>query len=625
MQQYINKNLIAKLITALIWASLLRTLFFIFNGKFLGTYKVSEYFNAFLVGVLFDISALGYCLILFFLFYFLPLNGRLKNISLKLSDVFLLIGLVAFAIPEWIDLIYFPFTKKRMGSEVFFLADDLKTQIPHYLKEYWYLLIVLIALIPALWLLIKWLNNKFNYGFSNSTFKKSLVFIIMIPIVFISIRASFNIRPLSTKRASKYVNPELVPLAINTFHQLISTSETQAIFKWTYFDDQTAEKIFQTYRNYYNPKETKSKPNIVIIIVESLGKEYMNADSKKEKKTYTPFLDSLFQKSLTFKYAFASGKRSIDAVPAILGGVPALMNEAYITSAYQTNPVKSIGYFLKPMGYDCNFYHGGANGTMSFDDFVAISDYGKYYGKNEYKGSPEDDDGNWGIADEPYLKYFLNQCSITPQPFCNTVFTLSSHHPFELPKKDENKFANGTLPIHKTIAYADNCLSQFFKNAVTQKWFNNTWFIITGDHTSISDNVKYQNARGDYEVPIALFHPKFGYQYQDSITIAQHLDILPTVLHLANYKKPFAAFGKSLISKKIKNAIAINYKDNIFQILKDQYLYRFDGEKGFGLYNFKTDTFLINNLYSTVNVTNLDLEIKAVLQHYNRFLNKGNL
>jgi phosphoglycerol transferase MdoB-like AlkP superfamily enzyme len=623
VQKYINKNLLSKVISALCLASFFRLCFFIFNGKYLGVFRFAEYLNAFFVGVLFDISALGYCLILFFTFYFFPAKGKIKNILLKIADVFLIIGLIAFTIPELIDLIYFPFTKKRMGSEVLFLNDDLQLQIPHYLKEYWYLIIIIFLLIWIIYKIIITLNNKFNYGFSLSIIKQLFVFIILLPILFLSIRASFNIRPLSTKSASKYVNPELVPLAINTFHQLISTVQTKAIFKLNYFNDVTAEKIFPTYRNYFNPKEIKPKPNVVIIIVESLGKEYMK--SNENSISYTPFLDSLFKKSLTFKYAFASGKRSIDAVPAIIGGIPALMNEAYITSVYQANPAKSIGYYLKTMNYSCNFYHGGANGTMSFDDFIAISGHGNYFGKNEYKGNKEDDDGNWGISDEPYLNYFLKESNKTAQPFCNTIFTLSSHHPFEIPKKYEGKFPIGTLPIHKAIAYTDFCLKQYFSNASKENWYNNTWFIITGDHTSISDNQKFQNPRGDYEVPITLFHPKIGYQYQDTSTIAQHIDILPTILHLTNYKKSFNAFGRSLISKSERYSIAIQLKDNLYQIFENKYLYRFDGENGIGLYNFKTDTFMSKNILSASSHTNIDLRIKAVLQHYNRFLNKGKL
>ncbi len=557
------------------------------------------------------------------MFYFLPVKGKLKNLSLKTADFTYVIGISLFTILEWIDLIYFPFTKKRMGTEVFFLNEDLKQQIPHYLIKYWYVLLILVFVVLIFVIFIKWLNNKYNYGFSSSILKQIVVFFIMAPILFCCMRASFNVKPLTTKKASKYVNPALIPLAINTFHQFISTSGTKAIFNLTYFNDATAEKIFPTYRNYYNPKEKKIKPNIVIIIVESLGKEYMMQPSKNS--SYTPFLDSLFKKSLTFKYSFASGKRSIDAIPAILGGVPALMNEAYITSAYQANPVKSIGYYLKEMNYNCNFYHGGANGTMSFDDFISISDYGNYFGKNEYLGATSDDDGNWGISDLPYLLYFVNQCDNTKQPFCNTIFTLSSHHPFELPEKFKTKFPEGTLPIHKTIAYTDFALKEYFRKAANSDWYNNTWFIITGDHTSLSDNPKFQNSRGDFEVPISLFHPKFGYQSIDTTTIAQHIDILPTILHLTNYKRPFNAFGKSLISKNISNAMAIHFKDDIFQFFFKDYLYHFDSEKGIGLYNFKKDTFMNTNIYNNSNSSNLELKTKAILQHYNRFLNTGNL
>src|SRR6185369_8592326 len=118
------------------------------------------------------------------------------------------------------------------------------------------------------------------------------------------------------------------------------------------------------------------------------------------------------------------------------------------------------------------------------------------------------------------------------------IFTISSHHPYGIPEKYKGRFRKGTLPIHESIQYADYSLQKFFETAMHTSWFDSTLFVITGDHTALSEKPFYQNHVGMYSVPIIFFQP------HDSLsgirtTTAQQIDILPSVLDYLGYPQQF--------------------------------------------------------------------------------------
>ena len=172
------------------------------------------------------------------------------------------------------------------------------------------------------------------------------------------------------------------------------------------------------------------KKNVFVIILESFSSEHIGALTHQigNKNTdFTPFLDSLAEKSLVFE-GFANGKRSIEGIPAILASLPTWMTEDFITSQYSSNKFNSLASILKAEGYNTSFFHGGKNGTMGFDAFSKSAGFEFYYGKNEYPDQ-SDFDGSWGISDEPYLQYIAKTLNTTPEPFlgsCIYAFVASS-------------------------------------------------------------------------------------------------------------------------------------------------------------------------------------------------------
>lgn len=274
---------------------------------------------------------------------------------------------------------------------------------------------------------------------------------------------------------------------------------------------------------------------------------------------------------------------------------------------------------LKKKGYSTAFYHGGTNGTMGFDNFSRSAGFDKYFGRLEY-GDDKDYDGTWGIYDEPFLLRFAKNMNSMKQPFFNTVFTLSSHHPYSIPADFQNKFSEGTLPIHKSVQYTDYALKSFFEYASKQSWFSKTLFVITSDHTTLSENAFYQGRVGMYAIPQIYFMAD-GSLSGSNEKVTQQINILPSILDYLHYDKEYFAFGTSVFDSSA-NHFAVNFINGTYQYISGDYSLILDTLQENFLYNYKTDPVLKNNLIMT-NIQKseeMEKQVKAIIQVYNSSL-----
>jgi len=194
---------------------------------------------------------------------------------------------------------------------------------------------------------------------------------------------------------------------------------------------------------------------------------------------------------------------------------------------------------------------------------------------------------------------------------------MSSHHPYTIPEKYKGKFREGNLEIQKAIMYADYSLGEFFRKASKLPWYNETIFVITADHTSEAYLDEYKTRVGMYQIPIIFFMPGRNLETPPGKTAAQ-VDIMPTVLGLLNYNKPFVAFGNDLFSNDAKS-FAVNYTSGSYQIIQQDYALQFDGEQATALYNFKGAPLLQYNLINKKigKAEEMEKILKAYIQQYN--------
>jgi len=293
----------------------------------------------------------------------------------------------------------------------------------------------------------------------------------------------------------------------------------------------------------------------VVILLESFASEYVGY--LNSGRGFTPFLDSLMKESLVFENHFANGRRSIEAIPAVLSGIPALMEEPFLTSNFQSNRIKGLAEVFKQRNYSTSFFHGAQNGSMFFDSFAARIGFDSYFGLSEFP-DPSQSDGQWGIFDEPFFQFFAEQLTQSSKPFFGFIFTLSSHHPYKIPEQYMGRFPSGDLEIHPSIGYTDFALAQFFETAKKQDWFKKTLFVITSDHTQLSSTAKYRTQSGVYRVPLILFAEGVDWTGVSGSRVSQHVDIFPTLMDLYGIdRQPNNQLGQSLFNSG-KNARVVN-------------------------------------------------------------------
>ncbi|MBK7430258.1 MAG: sulfatase-like hydrolase/transferase [Bacteroidetes bacterium] len=213
------------------------------------------------------------------------------------------------------------------------------------------------------------------------------------------------------------------------------------------------------------------------------------------------------------------------------------------------------------------------------------------------------------------MKRTAEELTKIDRPFFATIFTLSSHHPYDIPKKYEGKFAEGTLPIHKSILYADYSLKEFFKQASTLPWFKNTLFVITADHTATSDSPYYQNRQGMYSIPLLFFMPSDNLLGKSNKT-CQQIDILPSIMSYLNYDYTYFAFGQNTFDKN-KTGYAITYLNDTYQYIESNYTFITDYTGKNEYYQFADDT--IKDQLAP-DSSQMHLKLNAFIQNYNSAL-----
>ncbi|MGN6645120.1 MAG: LTA synthase family protein [Cytophaga sp.] len=573
--------LFTRFLFLLILFSLCRLLFYLFYSNQFDNCTNEQIIHAFLLGLRFDISILLAFNVVFIL---LLAIGRFFEIPKLLfftgKILFVLVNTMLICL-NLIDLEYFAFTGKRTGIEILGIKDDIGNQFSQLVLNYWH--IALLAFVLFLWILLRTLRIKYKPVKSQRpVLYFAIGYAVFIGIAVIGIRGGFQLKPLRPNLAFSVEPGKLGNVVLNTPFNIFMTVGLETIEPVYYYNDpKEVSAVLAAWNSQKNTllPQHKTPQNVVIIILESFSSEYMGINNPYEG--YTPFLDSLAKTNLFFPNHFANGKISMEAVPSILASIPGLMQEPYITSLYQTNTLNGLGTELRKKGYHTSFFHAAKNGSMGFDAFTQNADFAHYYGLNEYTGSEEDYDGNWGIYDEPYLQYFNKNLNSFPQPFVSAVFTISSHQPYSLPDKYKTRFPKGSLDIYQSIGYTDYSLRKFFETAKKEMWYNNTLFVITADHTQMHDKKKYTNTRGDYNVPLIFFHPAEKLKADTSL-VADHIDILPSVLdYLQITNSAPALLGQSVFGKKPEHAYAVNFSNNTYRIFLQEHYIEGNAGKGF--------------------------------------------
>lgn len=632
------------MVTALVVYMLSRVVFFLVNWDTFAPYMSWKLAGSMLHGgLVFDTSALLYINALYLVLTLLPLPLKEKpgfHQGLKwLYVVTNSLGLAA----NLIDSVYVQYTGRRTTVSVFSEfanENNIASIIFGETCKHWYLLLVMVMMVAILWICFV----KPKEGVWGARWHYYVVqvvsMLVLAPAAIVGVRGSVTAgtKPITINNANAFVNrPIEGTVVLNTPFTLIRSIGHKVFTDPHYMPQEAMKRAFDPVIIPRVDRRSQGRKNVFIIIVESMGKEYIGAYNHHLEggryKGYMPFVDSLVRRSLTFQYSYANGRKSMDAMPSVLSGLPMMVEPFFLTPA-TFNDVHGVPGMLKPLGYYSCFFHGGHNISMGFNAFAHDIGYDRYVGLNEYCRSKnpayhgmDDFDGKWAIYDEPFMQFMLDNVDQFRQPFVATIFTASSHEPFHIPSKYKGVFKEGKLPIYKSISYTDMSLRRFFERASRQPWYRNTIFVLVADHASLSEHAEYKTDLGHYSVPIIFFTPDGSLKpAMRTDVIAQQTDIMPTLMHLVGYDKPYVAFGCDLLSTPPRDTWAFNYNNGVFQYIKGDYMMQFDGQRVTAMYRFKTDPLLKHNLVGKVKEqAAMEVTLKALIQQYMQRMNHNEL
>jgi len=580
-------------------------------------------FVDFLYSLWFDMITIGLFFLPYYFIFLLPIPIRgYKFHRVFFKTVFHVTTILLLSL-NLMDVEYFRYTSKRSTFDLFSLigaGNDFQQLIVTFISDFWYLIFFLIVLIVISEYLFRKTQIKLQTftTIQKNFYKQNIIaFLVAVPLLFIIGRGGFSLKPTGIIEASLYSKSENMAFILPTAFTMIKTIDQGSLEQKTFYSDKECEL-------YFNPIKTSSPQNIlpdgtnvVILMLESFGMEFIGA--YQNGSGYTPFLDSISKESLFFNHAFANGKKSIEAFPAVVASMPTLMDDPYISSPYGNNKINTLPNILAKHGYESAFYHGATNGSMRFDGFSAICGFDRYYGRYEYDND-EHFDKTWGILDEYFNPWTAKKLSKMKEPFFGMLFTCSSHHPYFIPEHMKKKVKNGPQPICASISYSDHALKLFFDEAKKQPWFDNTLFVIVADHTPGSTTVLYNMRTHLYRIPTLFYNPGGKLKAEKTDEIFQQLDIMPTILDLLNIETNYYSFGNSYYDNTDKEMVT--YLGGTYYYFRDRFMTSFVNERARNLYDFTAQSIApVDSMnYYLGNVERNEKRLRAIIQRYNRDL-----
>ncbi len=551
---------------------LTQVLFYLANTRLFHLENMREFFTILWGNIHFGAAATALFLSPYLIMLLLPIEARWTKRYRSIAEVLFWIGALILLLVNIVDMAYYQFTYRRMSAMMFrymSVGGDMGNLIPKFLVDYWYATVSAIVVVTMLIVCCLQMRLRNMEGWSTaqeSTLndrrrrrRETMRSMVGIVVVLILMRGGIGRQGLQANEVVRYAQPKNSALVMNSAYNIVRTIGHLDVDIQDFMSPFLAQTLYPTQFYPMHPAASSNTldtivqqpKNVVVIILEGFSQEYMGCYNQGIMPSYTPFLDSLAKQSICYQ-GRSNGKESIESIPAILASIPSWSLSPFILSPYyKKDSINSLASVLRPYGYRSAMFHGGYNGSMNFDKFCLKAGFDHYFGMNEYVAvhGNEDYDGTWGIFDEPFMQYSIEEINKLPQPFLASVYTISSHHPYALPQGYKDPSPQGKHPILPTVTYSDHAVQQFFTKARKQPWYEHTLFVILADHPGPSLHREYNDYVGWYRIPMMFFDPSHTHLATMSNDLVQQIDVMPTVLDMLQIEASAICFGNSVLRR----------------------------------------------------------------------------
>ncbi len=303
--------------------------------------------------------------------------------------------------------------------------------------------------------------------------------------------------------------------------------------------DDFVSKQLPTLHNQHASRTEGRQKNLVIILEESLGAEFVGSLGGLD---LTPNLDRLAREGLWFANLYATGTRSVRGIEAVVSGFTPTPARSVVKLGKSQRDFFTLGQLLANAGYDTSFLYGGEAQFDNMRRFFMNNGFGRVVDENDYTNPVFT--GSWGVSDEDLFNRAHAEFSAAGEkPFFSLVFSSSNHSPFEFPDGRITLHDKEKATVNNAVKYADYALGSFFEKARKSSYWNNTVFLVVADHNS--------RTYGPEVVPVDRFHVPaliLGGSIEAAVyqPVASQIDLAPTLLSLIGVSAQHPMIGHDL-------------------------------------------------------------------------------
>lgn len=552
----------------------LRIGFLAWQWESLSSFTWEEIAKAFYIGVRFDGRIAAFMSLPLLVFLFTPFLSRFfGNIRPFLLAFYVLI--FSFYILIYIaDFAHYAYLTLRVNFAAIGLLEDTKEALGMVWQAYPVikLLLVLIVVVTILTLCAKSIFNKWVYT-KNALSHKITSALATLFVLVILIYGQYGIIYYPLRWGEAYFSGynQITALGLNPIQNLADTRPQNSYVDNTeqarkaypntakYLGVQNPNADSMRYDRFSQTAGVGDKPNIVIIVIESMSTH--KTSLMFDELDTTRFLKQLSTESLYFPNYYASAKTTARAMFSIITGIPDV-NEYFKTSSRDPYTIDQHLVWNDFDGYTKIYMMGGNANWSNIRGVMSNNVSGLKIYEEGYWKSPRMD--VWGISDHDLLQEANVLLEEQKEPFISLIQLASFHSPFTVPDgiagldyttpDDEYlaKYALGSKKEYLALKFCDYALKKFFESAKKSRYYDNTIFIITGDHgmpqVSPSVEATYSNlSLHEFQVPLIIHSPKYFPQGKIMKQAGGHIDIFPTAAGLAGVKVHNTTMGRDLL------------------------------------------------------------------------------
>lgn len=351
-------------------------------------------------------------------------------------------------------------------------------------------LVLLILIFIAFGGLLYWAHYRFGITplaklSKSQQFLTPGLFIFLSAALIIPIRGGFQLAPMN--ESSVYYSPDNFAnqLAVNPSWNFFSSLFNKPEFETNPFEVMRNDEAKSLVSSLSTQKsesiqvvQVDSATNVIIIIWESFTAKVVAPLGGLPN--ITPQFESLAKEGILFSAMYASGDRSDKGLISILSGYPAQPTTSIIKLPTKTASLPSLPNVFRSKGYSTSFYYGGETEFANIKSYLLQERFEQIIDKNSF--DEKEMNSKWGAHDHVVLNRLMKVLDEKKAPFFSTLFTLSSHEPFEVPVKTVIEGKDNEHLFLNSLHYTDASIGAFIREAKTKPWWDNTLVIIIADH-----------------------------------------------------------------------------------------------------------------------------------------------